>query len=146
MPTDKKFAMRLRSSLGSTPKQEFAEALEIWPNQLSRYLNGQLPEAPILVRMAKALGVTVDWLLTGHGESSKKGEGKERRSGTEPRDGFPLLLTQSWGTLAREHRAALERCHKLLLKGDRPTRSSLMHDLMVRDEWMEQHTEGKRKP
>lgn len=132
MSTDKHFAARLLSSLADRSKTDFSAQLEIWPNQLSRYLKGQLPEAPILVRMARELGVTVDWLLTGKSESTTK-----RTSSKHAQDGLPALLVQSWDHLSKDHRDTLERCHKILLKGDRATRSALVHDLMIRDEWLE---------
>jgi transcriptional regulator with XRE-family HTH domain len=56
---------RARVALGVTI-QEFSERAAIHMSQVSRFENGQrLPDAMSLMRLAKALAVTTDWILTG---------------------------------------------------------------------------------
>ena len=50
---------------GRAKKQAFARRIGVKPQQLSRYLKGQLPDAPTLLAIAEAGRVSVDWLLTG---------------------------------------------------------------------------------
>src|SRR5215510_8998142 len=50
---------------GRAKKQAFARKIGVKPQQLSRYLKGQLPDAPTLVAIAEVGQVSVDWLLTG---------------------------------------------------------------------------------
>ena len=46
-------------------KQAFARRIGVKPQQLSRYLKGQLPDAPTLLAIAEVGQVSIDWLLTG---------------------------------------------------------------------------------
>jgi len=46
-------------------KRAFARKIGKKPQQLSRYLHGQIPDAPTLLAIAEAGQVSVDWLLTG---------------------------------------------------------------------------------
>src|SRR5215470_9546741 len=50
---------------GRAKKQAFAQKIGVKPQQLSRYLKGQLPDAPTLVAIAEVGQVSVDWLLMG---------------------------------------------------------------------------------
>ena len=50
---------------GRAKKQAFARRIGVKPQQLSRYLKGQLPDAPTLLAIAEVGQVSVDWLLTG---------------------------------------------------------------------------------
>jgi transcriptional regulator with XRE-family HTH domain len=50
---------------GRGKKQVFARKIGVKPAQLSRYLKGQIPDAPVLVAMAEAGQVSLDWLLMG---------------------------------------------------------------------------------
>jgi transcriptional regulator with XRE-family HTH domain len=50
---------------GRAKKQTFAQKIGVKPQQLSRYLKGQMPDAPTLVAIAEVGQVSVDWLLTG---------------------------------------------------------------------------------
>ena len=50
---------------GRAKKQAFARKIGVKPQQLSRYLKGQLPDASTLLAIAEAGQVSVDWLLTG---------------------------------------------------------------------------------
>src|SRR4029453_9901806 len=50
---------------GRAKKQAFARKIGVKPQQLSRYLKGQLPDAPTLLAIAEVGQVSVDWLLTG---------------------------------------------------------------------------------
>jgi transcriptional regulator with XRE-family HTH domain len=52
---------------GRAKKQAFARRIGVKPQQLSRYLKGQLPDAPTLLAIAEVGQVSIDWLLTGRG-------------------------------------------------------------------------------
>jgi len=59
------FAQRLRTLLKGTTQTELADQLGVPQPQIARYLAGRVPDPPVLVRLAGALGCTTDWLLTG---------------------------------------------------------------------------------
>ncbi len=46
-------------------KQAFARKIAVKPQQLSRYLQGQIPDVRTLLTIAEVGHVSVDWLLTG---------------------------------------------------------------------------------
>jgi transcriptional regulator with XRE-family HTH domain len=50
---------------GRGKKQSFARKIGVSPAQLSRYLKGQIPDPPVLVAIAEAGQVSLDWLLMG---------------------------------------------------------------------------------
>ena len=50
---------------GRGKKQAFARKIGVKPGQLSRYLRGQIPDPPVLVAIAAAGQVSLDWLLMG---------------------------------------------------------------------------------
>ncbi len=59
------FSDRLASLVKGGTKGDFAAKIGVPPQQLSRYLRGQLPDTPVLKRIAEVTGRSVDWLLTG---------------------------------------------------------------------------------
>jgi len=50
---------------GRGKKQAFARKIAVKPQQLSRYLKGQIPDVLTLLAIAEMGQVSVDWLLTG---------------------------------------------------------------------------------
>jgi len=50
---------------GRGKKQTFARKIAVKPQQLSRYLKGQIPDVRTLLAIAEVGQVSVDWLLTG---------------------------------------------------------------------------------
>lgn len=56
---------RLRRLRGDQPQKRIAERLGITQSELSRYERGRVPDAAMLVRLARTYDVTVDYLLTG---------------------------------------------------------------------------------
>jgi transcriptional regulator with XRE-family HTH domain len=60
-----RLARLIKHESGRAKKQAFARRIGVKPQQLSRYLKGQLPEAPTLVAIAEVGQVSIDWLLTG---------------------------------------------------------------------------------
>ncbi len=56
---------RIRQLRGNRTQAAFAALLGMKQPQLARYEAGQQPDPPTLTKVAKACGVTVDWLLTG---------------------------------------------------------------------------------
>jgi len=50
---------------GRGKKQTFARKIAVKPQQLSRYLKGQIPDVRTLLTIAEVGHVSVDWLLTG---------------------------------------------------------------------------------
>lgn len=132
------FAARLRSVLSGQTQKDVADRLDIPRPQLSRYFNGQVPEARILLKMAQHFGVSIEWLLTGRNANLGAHKAKPDSS-----DRLPSLLTRSWKALARDHREALTRCHHILLNGDPAARTSLIYDLAVRAAWIEAQQKQK---
>ena len=60
------FSERLKPIIDAlnVSQKELAELIGVTEVTMSRYVNGQrMPKAPILVKLAKELGVTVDWLM-----------------------------------------------------------------------------------
>jgi hypothetical protein len=68
-----RLAHLIKQEGGRAKKQAFARRIGVKPQQFSRYLKGQLPDAPTLLAIAEVGQVSVDWLLTG----------REVRSGEE---------------------------------------------------------------
>src|SRR5262247_314398 len=60
-----RLARVIKQDGGRAKKQAFARKIGVKPQQLSRYLKGQLPDAPTLLAIAEVGQVSVDWLLTG---------------------------------------------------------------------------------
>lgn len=60
-----RLAHLIKQQGGRAKKQAFARQIGVKPQQLSRYLKGQLPDAPTLLAIAEAGQVSTDWLLTG---------------------------------------------------------------------------------
>jgi transcriptional regulator with XRE-family HTH domain len=60
-----RLAHLLKQEGGRAKKQAFAGRIGVKPQQLSRYLKGQLPDAPTLLAIAEVGQVSIDWLLTG---------------------------------------------------------------------------------
>jgi transcriptional regulator with XRE-family HTH domain len=56
---------------GRGKKQAFARKIGVKPAQLSRYLKGQIPDPPVLVAIAEAGQVSLDWLLMGRKPSGE---------------------------------------------------------------------------
>jgi transcriptional regulator with XRE-family HTH domain len=57
---------------GRGKKQAFARKIGVKPPQLSRYLQGQIPDPPVLVAIAEAGQVSLDWLLMGREPSDER--------------------------------------------------------------------------
>lgn len=55
----------LGTSRGALSK--YAQRSGITPSKLNRYLTGSIPAADVAIRMARAAGVNVEWLVTGNG-------------------------------------------------------------------------------
>jgi transcriptional regulator with XRE-family HTH domain len=62
-----RLAHLIQQEPGRGKKRAFARKIGKKPQQLSRYLQGQIPDAPTLLAIAEAGLVSVDWLLTGRG-------------------------------------------------------------------------------
>lgn len=64
-------------------KKAVAVAVKISPSAIGAYINeGRIPEAPIILRIARLLNKSVEELLTGEVEIRKTAEGKPYISGT----------------------------------------------------------------
>jgi transcriptional regulator with XRE-family HTH domain len=59
------FGARLRRLRGAARQQPIAERLGITQSELSRYERGRVPDAAMLLHIARTYDVTVDYLLTG---------------------------------------------------------------------------------
>ena len=64
---DKQFALRLRGAIEATHLNatRFATRAGVPQGTISKCLNGHVPTARILLRIARLSGKSVDWLLTG---------------------------------------------------------------------------------
>ena len=69
-----RLAYLIKQEDGRAKKQAFARRIGVKPQQLSRYLKGQVPDAPTLLAIAEVGQVSIDWLLTG-----REGRGGEER-------------------------------------------------------------------
>src|SRR5215475_15839044 len=74
---------------GRAKKQAFARRIGIKPQQLSRYLKGQVPDVSTLLAIAEVGQVSVDWLLTG-----REGRGGEERGASPSSLGALRRLAQ----------------------------------------------------
>jgi transcriptional regulator with XRE-family HTH domain len=72
----RRLALLIQREDGHGKKQAFARKIGVKPQQLSRYLKGQIPDAPTLLAIAAVGQVSVDWLLTGRepGEASEQAD------------------------------------------------------------------------
>lgn len=62
------FADRLEAALGSVSQAIVAKRADVSTSVLSKYLQGAEPSLFRAARLAKALGVSLEWLATGDGE------------------------------------------------------------------------------
>lgn len=56
---------RIRELRGDETQRDFAARLGMKHPQLARYEAGRVPDPAVLARIARARGVSVDWILTG---------------------------------------------------------------------------------
>ena len=74
---EKEFSARLRTviqAMGLNPTR-FARKAGVPQGTISKCLNGHVPTPRVLLRIARATGKSVDWLLTGKGQGGS-GEGR----------------------------------------------------------------------
>lgn len=72
------FAERLRETVGQRSARAFARDAGISDRSLREYMNAQTePSRPALVGMARAGGVSIDWLATGGGAKLQRAVGEE---------------------------------------------------------------------
>lgn len=74
-------------------KADFARSLGILPQQLSRYLKGRVPDLKTLLKIAKATGKSVEWLVAGE-EAGQKPSGAVAVSEPQAPYGAGLGLTR----------------------------------------------------
>lgn len=66
---EKKFYVeRLTEICGTKQPIELAQILDVSYQAARNYLNGRLPEANVLLKIAERTGYSVHWLLTGEGD------------------------------------------------------------------------------
>ena len=70
-----RLAHLVKQESGRAKKQAFARKIGVKPQQLSRYLKGQLPDAPTLLAIAEVGQISIDWLLTGREVRSREEQG-----------------------------------------------------------------------
>jgi SOS-response transcriptional repressor LexA len=99
MAYSKEFGARLKAALGSKKKGLFAREVAVYPHQLSRYLAGQIPDPPVLIRLARAVGRSIDYLLTGQDRTASfSAEGLPLYEGVKPR-AVPVLTWVQAGAM-----------------------------------------------
>ena len=60
-----------KKKLGVT-QEEFAHLLGITQPAVSNYLNGRIPPGPVLLKIAQIGSVSLEWLLTGEGDTKQR--------------------------------------------------------------------------
>jgi transcriptional regulator with XRE-family HTH domain len=72
------FGQRLKTLMTESGlnMSRLAKKLGMYPSVIASYVNGRIPEAPILYKLAKEFGVTMEALLTGEGIDKDKRAGK----------------------------------------------------------------------
>jgi transcriptional regulator with XRE-family HTH domain len=68
---DDGFGGRLRASLKGKTASAIAKAVGVAPSTLHKYQQGAMPAADTAMRLARALGVEVNWLIEGEGPPSR---------------------------------------------------------------------------
>lgn len=69
------FGERLKKTMKETgyTQVKVTEELELSKNAITNYVKGRIPDATILYRLSRLLGVSMEWLLTGiNFENTKK--------------------------------------------------------------------------
>ena len=94
-----RLAHLIKQEGGRAKKQAFARRIGIKPQQLSRYLKGQVPDVPTLLAIAEVGQVSLDWLLTG----------REARGGEE-REASPAARVVLRASPACRHRSCWCSC------------------------------------
>lgn len=69
-----KVAKRIRSLQGDRTQEQTGKAWRMRAFYISRYRRGMVPDPENLVKIARAEGVSVDWLLTGQDYSAGSGD------------------------------------------------------------------------
>lgn len=69
------FAERLQAAIGGTPQAVVAKRAGISTGALNKYLGGSEPGAQKAARLAKVLGVSLVWLVTGEGAPNAQSAG-----------------------------------------------------------------------
>lgn len=99
MLKDKGFGDRLKAAIGRGNQNKVAAQVKIAPQQLSRYVAGQLPQPPVLVRLARVVGRSIDYLLTGQDRTASfSADGLPLYEGIKPRM-VPVLTWVQAGAL-----------------------------------------------
>lgn len=60
------FVRRLLELAGNVTQRAFAERIGVPPQYVNRYLRGVIPDPEVLMRIALAYNVTIEWLLGGY--------------------------------------------------------------------------------
>ena len=101
--------------------KELAAKADIKPRALLTYVaaNPSMPPADVAVRLARALGVTVEYLVDGMDRQSAEGNGRDGGMGTVVRGGgrLPLRdrnLVDNFDRLSEREKAAVETMVALL--------------------------------
>lgn len=61
------FAVRLADALTGKKAAAIAREIDVAPSSLQRYLSGSIPAADTALKLARALGVSAEWLIAGTG-------------------------------------------------------------------------------
>lgn len=61
------FSLRLADALTGKTAAAIAREIGVAPSSLQRYLSGSIPAADTALKLAKALGVSAEWLIAGSG-------------------------------------------------------------------------------
>lgn len=102
------FSERLRVAIGSESTNKFALKCGISESLVRKYLAGSIPGFDKATAMARAAGVSLEWLAGGEGES-QSGEGVETKGSLEEEfaliPGYSIQVAAGDGSLPGEEQA-----------------------------------------
>ena len=102
------FIGRVKELIGDLSVRKFAHRAELNPSTLQATLEGRRPQMDTLVAIARAGGVTLDWLATGEGPRQKGQSGAGERKPAQ-RDG----ATAATSALAAAAGVSVVRVHNV---------------------------------
>lgn len=120
------FVRRLLELAGNVTQRAFAERIGVPPQYVNRYLRGVVPDPEVLMRIALAYNVTIEWLLGGYeprvwwGESESAAIGRRIRTLREETGLSRRLFADRVGletaTELEQYEAGKEEAPKALLE------------------------------
>ena|GEM_PF-5059931 len=121
-------AQRIHTLIGLGTQRAFAARIGVPPQYVNRYLNGVMPDTEVVLRIARAYGVTMEWLLTGMVSSERAHASRTPPSTPSTRDLHAVVRTaRDADRLIRQLLRDLHRVGRFIERSPRtvPARHSL---------------------